>query len=135
MRIDVYSKDRPYFVYDPERDGFEYYATEEERDEKAEDIIKLYLQDTWDEGVVNIVAGVVTHTIEQTNRVDRPECLDDEGVDEWGVEWDIDTDYTCDYKLTPMNEIQKLISETEMNTEWKREWYKILERMKSEQGS
>lgn len=97
------SPNRLYFVYDPDGDGFLYYATEEERDDAAKAVIDSYLEDGWDGQVRNIVAGKLTHTAQQTNLEHRPtdDELDEDGCDEEGVHWD-DFDHRCNYELLPI---------------------------------
>ena len=89
-----------YFVYDPEN-GFETYATKEECEKEANELIQSYLQDGWDEGVENVVSGIITHKATQTDREEKPEELDDEECDEEGVYWGY-FDYRCNYKLKPV---------------------------------
>lgn len=97
---------RPYFVFDPEVDGFAYFATEEERDRYAKDAIAEYLDDGWMEEVVNVVAGKLTHRATEVNRVDRPPDseFDEDGLDSDGVAWDSEWDYICGYELKPLGE-------------------------------
>lgn len=92
-------------MYDPVGDGFVYFATEQERDDYANDCIQGYLDDEWSEEVVNVVAGVLTHRATQVDRIDRPpkEELDEDGYDEEGICWPGDIDYLCDYKLLPLS--------------------------------
>jgi len=101
------SPNRPYFFYDPEGDGFMYYATEEERDKAADNAIHEYLDDGWSEDVTNIVAGKLTHITRQCNVVSRPsdDDLDEDGCDEDGFYWS-DFPCTCDYELQPLNDNQ-----------------------------
>jgi hypothetical protein len=98
-----FKKDRPYFVLDPEGDGITYFETIEERDKFADECIKQYLYDEWSEEVTNVVAGVVTHSTQQTDREDRPAELDEEGCDGDGLYWDPDCEYRCNYKLLPVD--------------------------------
>ena len=89
-----------YFLNDPEN-GFETFLTAEERDNVAAESIEHYLQDGWDESVTNVVTGVITHVATQTNRVERPSELDEDGCDEDGYDWD-EFDHRCDYKMLPV---------------------------------
>ena len=98
-----FKKDRPYFVLDPEGDGISYFETIEERDKFAEECIRQYLDDAWSEEVVHVVAGVVTHSAQQTERQDRPEELDEEGCDGDGIYWDPDLEYRCNYEMLPLD--------------------------------
>lgn len=98
------AKERPYFVHDPQGDGFVFFATEKERDDHAQDCIQAYLDDGWDEEVENVVAGVLTHKATQTDKIERPpdEEIDEDGMDEEGNNWANDFDFICDYKLLPL---------------------------------
>ena len=49
-----------------------------------------------------MVAGVVTHSAQQVDRVDRPTELDEEGCDGEGVYWEPECNYRCNYKLLPV---------------------------------
>ncbi len=100
----VLNQSMPYFVHDPEGDGFTYFTTEKERDEFASEAIQEYLDDGWSEEVTYVVTGVITHRAAQTDLVHRPcnDELDEEGMDEDGVCWDADWDYICNYKLLPL---------------------------------
>lgn len=97
---------RPYFVYDPEGDGFAYFATEEERDKYAKDAIAEYLDDGWMEEVVNVIAGKLTHRATQVDKINRPPDSDfnEEGFDSDGIAWDSEWDYICNYELRPLGE-------------------------------
>jgi hypothetical protein len=89
-----------FFVYDPEGDGFICFATEEERDICAKDLIPEYLGDGWDEGVENIKTGIITSTVKQTNVIHKKDLIiDSEGFDEEGRYWSYEWDYICDYEL------------------------------------
>jgi len=94
-----FEADKPYFVHDHEGDCFVFFATEEERDEHAEGIIQDHLDDCWDESVVNILAGVMTHKIKQVNLEPRPDDVDEEGTAGDGSYWAEDWQFKCDYKL------------------------------------
>ena len=99
-----FNSDKPYFVLDPEGDGITYFATEEERDAFAENCIQQYFEDRWNEDVVNVVAGIVTHSAQQVDREDRPPDneLDEDECDHSGQYWEPDCEYICDYKLKPI---------------------------------
>ena len=96
-------KETPYFVYDPDGDGFTYFATEEERDRFSEECIKSYLDDSWDEGVTRVIGGKITHRAAEVDRVDRPPEVDEEGCDHEGHYWPQDAEYMCGYKLLPID--------------------------------
>jgi len=98
------SKERKYFVHEPEGDGFTYFSDEKERDDFAQGVIQEYLQDGWGEGVDRVVTGILTHTTEQTNVKHREDQkIDNEGCDENGTCWDDDWDHICNYELTSLD--------------------------------
>ena len=103
---------KPYFVFDPQGDGFSYFETSEERDIFTKGAIDNYLDDMWDDEVTDIVVGKITHKVIQTNRTERPSCddLDEEGVDSEGFYWGGDISYVCDYKLFPCVYVTKIPS-------------------------
>ena len=94
---------KPYFVFDPQGDGFSYFETAGERDSFTKGAIDNYLDDSWNDEVTDIIAGVITHKIVQTNRTDRPavDDIDEDGIDGEGLYWGGDEEYVCDYKLSP----------------------------------
>lgn len=98
------SPNRPYFVYDPEGDDFQYYATEQERDTAAADAIQGYLDDCWSEEVENVIAGVLTHTAERCDVVNRPDDseLDEDNLDGEGQYWG-EYDGMCNYELKKLS--------------------------------
>ena len=98
-----FKKGRLYFVLDPEGNGISYFETIEERDDYAQECIQQYLDGAWSEEVVNVVAGVVTHSAQETDREERPDELDDEDCDDGGIYWEPDCDYRCNYKLLPVD--------------------------------
>lgn len=96
------SPDHIYWLYDPEGDGMMFFATEQERDDAAHDVIRDgYLDDCWSEEVTAVCAGVVTHIATETNRIDKPPAseLNEDSEDEEGNYWPPDWDYQCDYEL------------------------------------
>lgn len=88
-----------FWVYDPAGDGMIYYKTEADRDAAAQEIIDNYLDDTWGEEVENVCCGVVTHSVQMTNRRDRPDDLDEEGCDGSRQYWPDDVEYFCNYEM------------------------------------
>jgi hypothetical protein len=94
--------DYPYFHYNPEGDGFVYFKSESERDEATKDAIQGYLDDGWDESVVNIVAGKVTSQASMVDVELKPDEMDDNGEPLDGTYWDADWDYKCNYELKPL---------------------------------
>jgi len=93
-----------YFLYDPDN-GFETFATQEECEKSAKESIQNYLDEGWNEDVVNVVTGIITHEATETNRVERPaeEDLDEDGCDHDGYGWH-EFDYRCDYELLPIKQ-------------------------------
>lgn len=97
-----FKKEKPYFVLDPEGDGITYFETTEDRDKFAEECVRQYIDDTWSEEVVYVVAGVITHSAQEVDRQDRPTELDEDGLDESGEYWDSDCEYKCNFKMLPV---------------------------------
>lgn len=92
-----------FFLYDP-NDGITFWKTEEERDKAAEAAIDSYLDEEWNEEVLGVVAGVVTHLTVEIDRVDKIGKLDDDGYDEAGEYWpNNDCDYKCNHALKPLD--------------------------------
>jgi hypothetical protein len=93
-----------YFLYDPGNDGLMFFKTSQERDEWYESVKDGYLNDSWDEEVMNVCAGEVTHISTECDRVERPadEELDENGIDKNGNHWNEDWSYICNYKLLPV---------------------------------
>ncbi len=99
------SAEKPFFIYDPEGEGFNYFSTEKERDDAASDCIQAYLDYGWDDQVKNVVAGVMTHEAKQIDRIDRPEENEIDEItmeDSNGNDWSHEFDYVCDYKLSKL---------------------------------
>lgn len=92
--------DKPWFCFDG--DQSEYFATEEEAIKASEDAIQYFLDDSWDEQVESVQVGKVTRATYQTNREDRPETVDEEGVAVDGSYWDPECEYKCDYEALPL---------------------------------
>jgi len=102
-----FKKETPYFVFDPEGDGMEYFDTEEDRDKAASKAIEKYIDtDGWDPEVVHVTVGVVTHSAQKCDIQERPteEEFDEDGCDNDGVYWDSDCMYICNYKMLPILE-------------------------------
>ena len=98
------SKKHKFFAYEQEGDGFTYFSNEKERDDFAGDLIQLYLQDGWDEGVESIITGTVTAAIEQTDvRHRKDQKFDNADCDEEGTYWDSKWDYMCNYELARLD--------------------------------
>jgi len=80
--------------------GLTFYATTEERDEAARDLIQDHLQEgEWSEDVGDVFAFTVTHKATQVD-VKHPEGeLDEDRCDENGDYWPSDIDFACNYAL------------------------------------
>lgn len=90
-----------YFVYDPDGEGLETFATIEERDKAAEEIIDIYKEDgEWCDSVMDIITGVIAKKSKQGNCVYRPDVLDSNGCDENGNYWPKGIRFMCDFKMT-----------------------------------
>lgn len=92
----------PFFVYDNDQGEMTCYSTAEERDAGHAEAIANYLDDTWSDGVENIMSGVVTHTTEQTNLQTKPA----DGTPE-AREWNFHGDTICDYVATALQSVMK----------------------------
>ncbi len=93
--------DKPFFVCDPAGDT-EFFATRAERDAAAEKVVDSYQDEFWDEEVTNVFVGFVTGVSQEANRKDRPDDLDEVGLDSDGEWWHPDWESKCDYKVQPM---------------------------------
>lgn len=97
------SKDKPFFLYDPEGEGMTFYATAEERDAAAKEVINLFLDgDGWSPEVENVVAGELTLFATEVDRVGRPSDLDEDGNDVNGDYWPPDCEWLCRYEMRPL---------------------------------
>lgn len=96
-----------YFLYDPEHDGFEYFADAAERDAVVQERINAYLDtDGWSEEVTSVIVGEVTGRATMCDVV-RPEGkIDDEGFDQAGEYWPDGGAYEdsckCNYRIAPV---------------------------------
>ena len=95
-------KDHLFGLYCP-YNGPTFYATAEERDLEAKDVVQEHLQENeWSDDVGDVFAFTVTHKATQVD-VKHPEGeLDEDRCDENGDYWDADTDFTCNYALEPL---------------------------------
>ena len=92
-----------FFLSNPSGDGFETFATIEERDAAAQKAIDDWLIDgTWHEDVFSITVGEVTGEAVKANIVQRPVELDENGEDEDGNYWDVDMDEKHDVEIRPI---------------------------------
>jgi hypothetical protein len=100
------SADFRFFLYDPDGDGFMFFATAEERDQAAPGVISEYSDDGWSEEVTGVCAGELTATTHQTGVEHKPrrEDFDSEEDFEGAMEdWpNHDFDTTCNYELKPL---------------------------------
>lgn len=96
------SQEFRFFLYDPEGFDFLYFRSPEDRNKAAEEVISAYLDDAWSEEVEQVIAGEITHTCEKINIVQRPDEVDDDGIDGEGDFWAEEWDYKCDYGLIPV---------------------------------
>ena len=99
-----FENEKPYFIYDPEGNGFSYFETEAERGAFGKQCIANYLSDSWNEEVEGVVGGKITHRATETDREDRPEATDADSYDDSGDYWDPDIAYRCNFKLLPLLE-------------------------------
>jgi hypothetical protein len=102
-----------YFVHSPD-EGFEFFATDEERRKEHDARIKrckeeAYIGDGWPAETEDIVSGTVTHVTEATNIENRPapcsehpdedpSLLSDCEACQAAAEWMHDADTKCDYE-------------------------------------
>lgn len=109
----------PYFLYAPNGDGMQFYATEAERDAAAAEEFKAERETSsiegWSEDVTLICVGQVTARATRVNVQRKPEREDfedgDEGDEQYEdamSEWpDECFDTTCDYQLLPSSGAEK----------------------------
>ena len=93
---------KQYYVYDPNEDTSMFFMTEEEQLGYAADCIDKYCDSGgWDEGVTNIIVGVVTHVVRKTNVIRRPpdSSISEEGFDPWSNYWPKGCKELCNYEL------------------------------------
>lgn len=102
----------PYFLYAPNGDGMQFYATREERDAAAEADLtaeREHAREGWSDDVRLICVGEVTARATKVNVRQKPEREDfedgeagDEQYEDAMSEWpDECFDTTCDYELKP----------------------------------
>ena len=99
--MDIFcDKKTPFFVYSPD-DGMMYFETEEEQRKFADGLIDGYLNGHWNEDVIGVTMGKVTHQATMTNREDRPpdDELDENCEDSEGAHWDPEVEYKCQYEM------------------------------------
>lgn len=96
-----------FFIYDAQDGEFYYFKTAAERDAYSDAVIQAYLDDAWDDTVEQVVAGEVTHVIEQVGRQDRPDEseLDENNCDSDGVFWSPEWSHICNYALLPVEPV------------------------------
>jgi hypothetical protein len=105
-----------YFLYDPGDYGMMFFKTAQERDNWFESVKDGYLNDSWDEEVMNVCAGEVTHISTECDRVERPadEELDENMMDKNGNDWRRDWSFICNYKLLPVDSSKKNVIDSSM---------------------
>lgn len=100
-----------FFLYDPEGDGMQLFATAEARDAAAAEAIKLYLDaDGWGEDVERVMVGEVTGRATQCDVIHPEGELDEECVDGAGIYWGDQVAVgvephemtMCNYRIEPM---------------------------------
>jgi len=94
-----------FWFYSPEADGMTFWKTEQERDDYAKREIESYLdEDSWNEDVEWVCAGVVTHCAKAVDIIRRAGELDSEGHDENNEHWEKKDEIKCNYALRPIQE-------------------------------
>lgn len=94
-----------FFVYDPEGRRFvDHFETEKQALEYAEECILSYLDDGWNEDVVHIAVGKITHRPKKCNVIERPDILDEDNYAEDGTYWPEEWDYVCGYEMTVIDD-------------------------------
>jgi hypothetical protein len=94
-----------HLLYDPEDSGLLFFATADERDAAAREVIKEYLADGyWCESVEAVFVGTVTGVASAVNLRKRPpdSDLDEWGCDEDGIDWSHGNYETCAYEIAPL---------------------------------
>ncbi len=99
-----YSPDKEFrfFFYHAGEMEHTYYKCVEDRDEEAAKEIRMYLDDGyWMEDIDDCYAGevIVTHRVQKTDVIKRPDDVDEDGVDGDGNWWDSEWQEMCDYGL------------------------------------
>lgn len=100
-------KKHPFFLYNPgenEAHAITWYATKEERDAAAEELVQDYIdEDGWWPEVDQIQVGEVTGSAQEVDVVLRPtdDELDEDGLDPEGYDWG-DHDRKCNYRVLPV---------------------------------
>lgn len=96
-----------YFVHDPQGDTL-YFKSAEERNSAAEEMVATYLQDGWEEGVDQIVAGEITHHVVAKDVQIKParEAFETEedfqaALDDYPHQ---DFDFCCSYVLADLSD-------------------------------
>lgn len=90
---------KDYFAYCPEC-GIEDGLTKEQALIVAKDHINCFLDDSWSEGVDDVMVGKITHVTKMVNKVEKPTDIDEDGYSKSvGIVWNKNWDYMCDYVL------------------------------------
>lgn len=97
--------DHRFFVFDAQDGDHYYFTSAADRDVYAAYLIGNYLDDGWDESVEQVMAGELTHLVQQVDRVERPPAdqLDAQGCDAEGRHWQAGWAFYCDYELKALD--------------------------------
>lgn len=104
-----------YFIYDPERCGFEYFKTIEECKDRFNETKDYYMDSgEWCDDIESVFVGQVLFKCEKINIKTKPNKseLDEDGFDEDGNDFSY-FDEICDYELKQVEEIIQLRKEVE----------------------
>ena len=106
-----------YFLYNPgenAENAMTFYASKEERDAAAEELVRDYIdEDGWWPEVEDICVGEVTGMAQAVDKVERPPDsveegdggVDEDGFDGEGNYWGGEHDFMCNYKVLPLPEV------------------------------
>lgn len=90
-----------FFVMCPE-EGFQLCETLDEALDAADERIKYYLTDCWNEDVTGVCVGRITHKAKMCDQVFPDGEIDEDGIDEAGDYWEPDCECKCNYKMMPV---------------------------------
>ena len=94
----------PFFMFEPDGD-FYFFKTLEEATLYANEQKDLFLDESWDESVEQIMVGHVYGTMCKTNLVERPDVLDKDGrCKKTDTDWHPDWNYICDYQIKALGD-------------------------------
>ena len=92
--------EKPWFCFDG--DEQEFFGTEKEAIEASKMAIDYFRDESWGEQVTSVQVGKVTCIAYQTDRENRPDTVDEEGVAGDGSYWVEECEYKCNYKALPL---------------------------------